>query len=286
MNSEGYKIRHFEPALLENKDFKRLSEFIMSQYGIKMPPAKKTMLQCRLQKRLQLLNFQTFSQYVDFLFSSQGQQDELTHMVDAISTNKTDFFREKNHFEFLYNQGIEDYLIKSGKKKLSIWSAGCSSGEEPYTLAIILDEFSSNKQFIDYQIFATDISSGILENAIIGIYPEEKIAMIPYDLIRKYFLKGKGSYSNKVRVKQNLRDKIIFQKFNLVNSNFDGLGQYDIIFCRNVMIYFARNTQCDLLLKFSNHLNTDGYLFLGHSESITGFSLPLKQIKPTIFRKI
>jgi len=280
------KIEINAPVGLDTKDFKRLSEFIMSQYGIKMPPVKRTMLQCRLQRRIRLLDFKSFSEYVDYLFSSPGQQDELSNMIDAVSTNKTDFFRENIHFDYLYSQGIEEYLAKTGKRKLSVWSAGCSSGEEPYSIAMILNEFSQNKTPIDFKILATDISSGVLENAIIGIYNEEKTSMFSDEFRKKYLLKGKNTYKNKVRIASELRKKVVFQKFNLVSSNFLTLDKFDIIFCRNVMIYFERDTQNQLLQQFARQLNTDGYLFLGHSESITGYTLPLKQIKPTIFIRI
>jgi chemotaxis protein methyltransferase CheR len=280
------KIEICVPLRLENKDFKRLSEFIMSQYGIKMPPVKKTMLQCRLQKRVKNLDFKNFSEYIDYLFSPNGQQDELSNMIDAVSTNKTDFFREKIHFDFLYSQGIEEYLDKTGKRKLSLWSAGCSSGEEPYSIAIILNEFSQKKRPIDFKIIATDISSGILESAIIGIYNEEKTSMFSDEYRKKYLLRGKNTYQNKVRITSEIRNKVIFQKFNLVSSNYMTLDKFDMIFCRNVMIYFERDIQNRILQLLVQQLNIDGYLFLGHSESITGYSLPLKQIKPTIFIRI
>ncbi|MBN2524520.1 MAG: hypothetical protein JXB24_14710 [Bacteroidales bacterium] len=280
------KVEFYEPVSLNNRDFKRLSEFIMSQYGIKMPPDKKTMLQSRLQKRLKKLNYTSFRDYIDFVFSPQGQNEELTKMVDAISTNKTDFFREKIHFDYLYSQGIDDYLEKTGKSKISIWSAGCSSGEEPYTIAIALNEYNHHKRVIDFQILATDISSGVLENAMIGIYHEDKVAMFSEYLRKKYLLRGKDTYKHKVRIVTELRNKINFQRFNLVSQGYSGLGMFDIIFCRNVMIYFEREVQYRLLKQFTQCLNPEGYLFLGHSESITGYTLPLKQIKPTIFRKI
>jgi chemotaxis protein methyltransferase CheR len=270
---------------LETPDFKRLSTFIMSQYGIKMPPIKKIMLQSRLQKRLKVLNLKSFSEYVDYLFSSQGLKDELPNMIDAVSTNKTDFFREKKHFDFLYSEGIEDYLKQTGKRKLTIWSAGCAIGEEPYSIAMTLQDFSIKKKFVDYQILATDISTSVLQLATIGIYSYEKAGLIPEYLWKDYLLKGKNSYRDKVRIVSELRNKISFQKFNLLSSSFDHLGKFDIIFCRNVVIYFERDIQYKLFKQFCQRLNPNGYLFLGHSESITGFTLPLKQIKPTIFTK-
>lgn len=271
---------------LEYKDFKRLSEFIMSQYGIKMSSVKKTMLQSRLQKRLQLLDFMSFREYVDYLFSQQGQKHEISHMVDAISTNKTDFFRENAHFDFLLSQGIDEYIKKAAKRNISVWSAGCSTGEEPYSIAIILNEFCIKNKYIDFEILATDISSGVLQNAILGIYNKDKVSMFSGEYRKRYLLKGKNNYNNKVRIIWELRKKVNFQKLNLISSNFVGLGKFDMIFCRNVMIYFERNVQYRLLKQFAQQLLPNGYLFIGHSESITGLTLPLKPIRPTIYIKI
>lgn len=271
---------------LEDKDFVRLSSYIMSQFGIKLPPNKKTLLQCRLQKRLKTLQHNSFSEYADYVFSTRGQQEEVWNMIDAVSTNKTDFFREPLHFEYLLNQGIEDYLKNSGKNKLSVWSAGCSSGEEPYTLAMVLKEASLNNRPFEFNILATDISESVLQHALVGIYNVEKTLTIPSEYKKKYLLKGKNAYENKVRISSELRNKVDFRKYNLLSTDFSALGKFDFIFCRNVMIYFEREVQYRLLKQFCKSLNPGGLLFIGHSESITGFSLPLKHVRPTIFTKI
>jgi chemotaxis protein methyltransferase CheR len=272
---------------LEDREYARLSNFIMSQFGIKLPPSKKILLQCRLQKRLKQLNHSSFQEYVDYVFSSKGLKEEVTNMIDAVSTNKTDFFREPLHFEFLMNKGLCNYLKETGKSKLSIWSAGCSSGEEPYTIAMVMKEYAAtSKQTVDFSILATDISSSVLEHAAVGIYSEEKTRIIPLDYKKRYLLKGKNGYEKKVRVNYDLRTKIEFRKFNLLNTEYHALGKFDIIFCRNVLIYFERDVQQRLLKQFTAVLNPGGLLFLGHSESITGYSLPLKHIQPTIFYKI
>lgn len=271
---------------LEDPDFQRLSSYIMSQFGIKLPPNKKTLLQCRLQKRLKTLQHGSFKEYIDYVFSSKGQQDEVWNMIDAVSTNKTDFFREPQHFEFLLDQGIEEYLQQTGKNRLSVWSAGCSSGEEPYTLSMVLKEASQSGRFFDFNIVATDISESVLQHAVVGIYKEEKTHTIPADYKKKYLLRGKNNYENKVRISSELRKKIEFRKYNLLSTDYAALGKFDFIFCRNVMIYFEREVQQRLLKQFCKILNPGGYLFVGHSESITGFTLPLKHIKPTIFKKI
>lgn len=272
---------------LEEREYLRLSNFIMSQFGIKLPPNKKILLQSRLQKRLKHLNHSSFKEYVDYVFSAKGLKEEVSNMIDAVSTNKTDFFREPVHFDFLKSSGISDYLQETGKNRLSIWSAGCSSGEEPYTIAMVMKEYGLySKTSFDFNILATDISNSVLEVAAIGIYNEEKTHDIPLEYKRKYLLKGKNGYANKVRINTDLRAKIEFRKYNLLNTEYFPLGKFDIIFCRNVLIYFEREVQQRLLKQFTTVLNPDGYLFLGHSESIAGYSLPLKHLKPTIFKKI
>lgn len=268
---------------LEEREFVRLSNFIMTNYGIKLPPSKKTLLQCRLQKRLGNLNMENFSQYVKYVFSSKGLIEEVPLMIDAVSTNKTDFFREQVHFDFLYNTGIDDYLQGNRFSKLSVWSAGCSSGEEPYTIAMILKEYASQKSSIEFEILATDIASSVLQVGEQGIYDESKAVQVPDEYKKKYLLKGKNDFDKKVKIIQELRSKVQFRKFNLLSTDYSCLGKFDIIFCRNVLIYFERQLQEQLLQRFMRNLKSGGYLFLGHSESITGFNLPLQQIRPTIF---
>lgn len=275
-----------EQIELEDKEYRRLSDFIMNRFGIKLPPSKKTLLQCRLQKRLKALHFGSFKQYVDYVFSSKENHDEISLMIDAVSTNKTDFFRETAHFDFLSEQGIRDYLKKTGKNRISIWSAGCSSGEEPYTIAMIMKDYCMINNRFDFSILATDISDRVLEHAVNGIYTEEKAQNIPLDFKRKYLLKGSNIFKNKVKVTPEIQEKVEYRKFNLLSPDYALLGKFDIIFCRNVLIYFDHDVQFRLLGQLTACLNAGGYLFLGHSESITGYTLPLLRIKPTIFQKV
>lgn len=274
-----------ETIILDDKEFHKLSNFIITKYGIKLPPTKKVLLQCRLQKRIKELQLASFKEYVDLLFASKSANDEITRMIDAVCTNKTDFFREPAHFEFLQESGIRDYLKRSRKNKLTIWSAGCSSGEEPYTLAMVLNELNDSGLDFDYRILATDISETILHKAVSGIYSEDRVETIPMALKKKYLLKGKNDYINKVKIAPFLQSKVEFRKFNLLDPEFAVLGKFDLIFCRNVMIYFDQVVQHRLLQQFSAVLNPYGYLFLGHSESITGHALPLHYVRPTVFQK-
>ncbi len=271
---------------IKDEEYVRLSSFIMTHFGIKLPPSKKTLLQCRLQKRLKALKLTSFAQYTDYILSKEGGREEVARMIEAVSTNKTDFYREPGHFDYLRETGIRDYLQESGKSRLSLWSAGCSSGEEPYTLAIELSEYMNKRPGFDFHILATDISNKVLETAIQGIYPNNKVSTIPPGLLRRYMLRGKNQYADHVRILPELRTKIDFRIYNLLSADYSLLGKFDIIFCRNVLIYFDREVQHRILKQFIQSLNTGGYLFLGHSESITGHSLPLHQLKPTMFKKI
>ncbi len=267
--------------------FYRLSNFIYSRYGIKMPQAKKVMLQNRLQKRLRDLNMNSYEDYCEFVLSKEGEALELVHMIDVVTTNKTDFFREPTHFDFLTQTIMPEFVARDrNKTTLKIWSAGCSSGEEVYTLAIVMAEFIEKAKNLDYLIFGTDISTRILQKALDGVYKEERIANIPIEIKRKYFLRSKDRTKPTVRVAPEIRKKATFDRLNFMDDHYGVNENFDIIFCRNVLIYFDRETQQNVINKLCLHLKTGGYLFLGHSESITGMKVPLVQLQPTIFMKV
>jgi chemotaxis protein methyltransferase CheR len=274
-------------AVMSKDDFKRLSSFIYNEYGIKMPEVKKTMLQSRLHKRLRELNMTSYKDYVEYLFSKDGQQTEVIHMIDMVSTNKTDFFREPVHFDYLHSNVLPDLL--SGphpSRMIKIWSAGCSSGEEPYTIAMSVSEFSQNTgNVFDFSILATDISTRMLKQAVDGIYKEVRVDMLPMNLKKRYLLRSKDRSNPTVRIIPDLRKRLTFQRLNFMDEHYAINDSFDIIFCRNVLIYFDRDTQEQVISKLCTKLKPDGIFFLGHSESITNFNVPLLQIKPTIFRK-
>ena len=279
------EVNNIFKAKLSDKDFEKLSNFIFTEYGIKMPPVKKTMLQSRLHKRLRELNFTDFETYVNYVFSKEGQV-EVIHMIDVVSTNKTDFFREPVHFDFLLETALPHFIQKFGTRRpLKIWSAGCSSGEEPYSLAFTVNEFKEGYPNLDYSILATDISSRILKSGIEAIYKEQKVGAIPVSLKKKYLLKSKNRENPTVRVISNLRKKVIFQRLNFMAEYYDIPEYFDIIFCRNVLIYFDRDTQERVINKLCMKLRPGGYFFLGHSESITNIQVPLQQLRPTIFQR-
>lgn len=288
MNDNSY-MNTFKAALSE-RDFKRLSKFIHSECGIKMPDSKKTMLESRLQKRLRRLKLASFTEYCDYLFSPQGIENELVHMIDVVTTNKTDFFREPGHFDYLAQKALPELIAVHGagiRKELMVWSAGCSTGEEPYTLAIVLSEFAERCPGFKfrYLILATDISTEVLEKAKHGIYEHDKVNPLPPGMKKKYLLRGKNKSSGLVRIAPDLRSNVRFRRLNFLEGDFGMREHMDIIFCRNVIIYFDRPTQEKLLSRFCSHLGPGGYIFMGHSETLHGMNLPLLQVAPTIYRK-
>ncbi|SHO43451.1 MCP methyltransferase, CheR-type [Desulfopila aestuarii DSM 18488] len=279
----------FMDATLTKRDFQQLSSFIYDNLGIKMPDSKSTMLTGRLTKRLRALELSSFSEYCDFLFSPEGQEEEMVHLVNVITTNKTDFFREPSHFSYLTQTALptlQKIHTYNGHNSLKVWSAGCSTGEEPYTLAMVLSEVEASQAGFRFDILATDISTRVLEIARRAIYPMGLIQPVAPLFRKKYLLKGKNAKNPQVRIVPELRKRVRFGRLNFMDENFGLPYTVDIIFCRNVIIYFDKQTQEKLMIKFCQFLNQGGYLFLGHSESLHGYDTPLSQVAPTIYRKL
>jgi chemotaxis protein methyltransferase CheR len=274
---------NFNNIQLNSKEFEQLSTYIFGNYGIKMPLAKKIMLQSRLQKRLRHLNITTFEIYIQFVFSDKGKE-EIIHMMDVVSTNKTDFFREPTHFEFMSEEILSE-IYNRKQNNVKIWSAGSSSGEEAYTITMVMEEFIEKHGHLKYEIIGADISTDMLKKAINGVYKLEKVFNIPESYKRKYLLKSKDPLKKLVRIKSHLRTKVKFFRLNLMDTVYNFPKDFDMIFCRNTLIYFERDTQEKVINKLCDHLKPGGYFILGHSESITNMDVPLQNIKPTIFRK-
>lgn len=276
-------------GVLSKQDFSRLSSFIFSELGIKMPDTKVTMLTGRLSKRLRALGLPSFTEYCDFLFSPQGVEEEMVHLINAVTTNKTDFFREAGHFDFLTRQvlpALQKHQRFDSRNPFRIWSAGCSTGEEPYTLSMVLSEYQqeSQKDF-RFEILATDISTRVLDVARRAVYPFERIEPVTPLLRKKYLLKGRDRKNPQVRIASELRRTIRFGRLNFMDEDFGLPSMVDVIFCRNVIIYFDKPTQEKLMIKFCRYLQPGGFLFLGHSESLHGYTTPLTQIAPTVYQK-
>ncbi|QWR78735.1 CheR family methyltransferase [Candidatus Magnetomonas plexicatena] len=287
--AERAEDNQFKRASLTDKEFRRLGDFVHSEVGIKMPDIKKTMLEARLQKRLKALGFDTFNQYIEYVFSPKGRDAEIINFIDVVTTNKTDFFREPNHFEYLTSTALPTLIRTHGagvRRKLMVWSAGCSTGEEPYTLTMVLDNYGL-KQYngvFSFTLIATDISSRVLEKAQSGVYEEEKVAPIPMEMKKRYLLRSKDRSKKIVKIVPELRSMIKFRRLNFMEGDFGFREEMDIIFCRNVVIYFDKQTQEKLLNKFSRYLIPGGYLFMGHSETIAGLKVPFVQVAPTVYR--
>jgi len=270
---------------MTDAEFFRFADFIQSQCGIKMPQTKKTMLQGRLQKRLRLLKMGSFSAYADFIFSNKGSE-EIFQMINAVTTNKTDFFRESRHFDYLNAVVFPEIINKSNgtvQKQIKAWSAACSTGEEPYTLAMVLSSFTESNPSFHFSILATDISTKVLESAQLGIYQEEKIAPVPMAFRQKYLLRNKDK--TVVRIVPELRSRVQFKRLNFMDEDFGLRDMMDIIFCRNVIIYFDRPTQEIILQRICRHLAPGGYLFMGHSETLSGMELPVTMVSASIYRR-
>ncbi len=268
-------------ATLTDKEFEQFKSLIYEQVGITLDAPKKTLLTQRLGKRLRELELSTYQAYFDRV-TSKGGGEELTQLVDLISTNKTDFFREPVHFDFLREEVLPHV---EATRTLRVWSSASSSGEEPYTIAMTLNDAISDCSQWDIKILASDISTRILAKAASGVYDDERVMQLPQDVVRRHFLRGKGEQTGKLKVRKHLSDLIVFRRVNLMAPAFPIKTPLDVIFCRNVMIYFDRPTQEALVGKFYRYLRPGGFLFIGHSESLQWVEHQFDYIKPTIYQK-
>lgn len=286
------KKTDFIPSLptMTQREFERFSALIYDEAGIKIPQVKKTMLEARLQKRIKARKMRNFEEYADFVFSPAGQQQEMVHLVDVVTTNKTDFFREPQHFDFLVKQVLpyieqgRDY--RSLRTPFKIWSAGCSTGEEPYTMAMVLNEYAQANPGFRFAITASDICTRVLKTAMTAVYPEERVDTIPLALKKKYLLRSKDKDKSLVRICRELRQTVNFQRVNLMDDELAITDVQDAIFCRNVIIYFDKPTQTKLMHKFHRRLAPGGFLFLGHSETLNGLDVPFQSVGSTVYRKL
>jgi len=269
-------------AALSENSFARLAKFVTRELGIKMPEAKLPMVQSRLIRRTRELGFPSVEKYAEYCFNSPDAADERVHFIDAITTNKTDFFREPGHFEYLTTRVLPGF---EGGRPFRAWSAGCSSGEEPYTLAMVLSEFAAQRRGFDFAIFASDISTRVLSRAAAGVYEETQIQPVDPALRKRYLLRSRDTTRKQVRIIPELRRRVTFERLNFMDSQYYTGGSFDAIFFRNVMIYFERKTQEDVVNRMCRNLRNGGFLFVGHSESLAGLDVGLTQVGPAIYRK-
>lgn len=264
-------------AVLSDQEFQQFSGLIYRIAGISMSPAKKPLVTGRLAKRLKHHQLSSFSDYFRFITSTQGK-DELQVAVDALTTNETHFFREPKHFDFLRQRIIPG---RQSGRGLRIWSAACSSGEEPYSIAMVLDELLGNEP---WEIVASDISSRILDKAHSGLFPMERLPEIPKAYLNRYCLKGVGEYDGTILIEKFLRDRVRFMSHNLMQEP-PRLEPFDVIFLRNVMIYFDQDTKRQVVSRLLPLLRPGGYFLIGHSESLNGVINELNLVMPAVYRK-
>jgi chemotaxis protein methyltransferase CheR len=269
---------------LSVKNFKRLAELIHGYSGIKMPVNKRTMLEGRLRRRMRATRITSLNDYCRYLFEDDGLEAEIVHLIDAVTTNKTEFFREPAHFQFLRNSALPA-LAKNGQRAIKAWSAACSTGAEPYTLAMVLEEQRRANRRQDYSILCTDLCTQVLGQAVAGVFSEAMIEPVDMDLRRRYVMRAKDASRGQVRIVPELRAKLSFARLNLMDETYPVDSDMDLIFCRNILIYFDKPTQSKVLSRLCEHLRPGGYLFLGHSESIVGIDLPVVQIANTVFQR-
>jgi chemotaxis protein methyltransferase CheR len=266
---------------ISTEEYQRFRRLIYDKSGISLGDQKQLLVKSRLSTRLRDLKLSTFSEYYDLVLSDP-KEEEFTRLLDLISTNKTDFFREPIHFDFLRDRILPEL---EERKHICIWSSACSTGEEPYTIAVTLFEHARNPDQWNFKILASDLSTRVLVKAAAGLYQEDRFRDVPPDVLRRHFLRGRGGRAGLFKVKPHLSAVIQFRRINLMDSRFPIKTSLDLIFCRNVMIYFDRPTQERLVNKFYRYLKPGGHLFIGHSESLQWVNHPFRTVAPTIYRK-
>lgn len=272
---------------MRDSDYEFIRELVYNHSRINLGPDKKELVSARLGKRLRETKITSISDYCRYL-QDQESEEELSHLIDAISTNYTFFFREIEHFDFLTKVIVPEMQKRRATEKwpsFNVWSAASASGEEPYSIAISLAEQLGIEAAWPWRIEATDISHRILQRARVGIYRDESISKVPPLTLKKYFQKGFGPQEGNYRVKPAILEGVTFRQLNLLDHTFPFTEPFHLIFCRNVMIYFDRATQEELVNKLMRHLVPGGYLFVGHSESLSGVKHRFETVKPAIYRR-
>lgn len=276
----GFSVDAGEGLVLHEVDFLRISRLAYEHFGLDLSGGKQGMVAARLGRRVRELGLSSFRAYYDHIVADRTGE-ALERMVDDLTTNHTSFFREMQHFDFL--RAV--VLPELGKRRqIEMWSAACSSGEEPYTLAMVLSDELGLRAMTDVRIIASDISTRVLEKARRGVYPEERFRDVPLEVMQRHLLRSSSGDGVSYLIKRELRTLIEFRRMNLMES-FAGLGRFSVIFCRNVMIYFDRKTQEELVARLAEHLEPGGYLFIGHSENLNAIHHGLEYIRPATFRR-
>jgi chemotaxis protein methyltransferase CheR len=266
----------------EAKACRYIIDLIYQRSGIRLHEGKEALIKARLGKRLRHLGFASLPEYCDFL-QAGGGEEELERVTDALTTNFTGFLREESHFKFMVDEALPA-LLSPGSSKIRVWSAACSSGEEPYSIAFYLGDRYTAAEGWDWRITASDISTKMLGKARQGIYAGERVQGLPQEWLRQYFQKGIGPWEGHYRIKRSLSERVAFRQINLIEP-YHHAEPFQIIFCRNVMIYFDRATQEQLVRRLCRFLAPTGCLLIGHSESLNGLNLPLRCLRPSIYQR-
>jgi chemotaxis protein methyltransferase CheR len=273
------------PRPLRQKEFDLFQALIYREAGIYLSQAKKALLAGRLNRRLRQLGMKTFNEY--YRLVTGGDDEERVRMLDCICTNETQFFREPRQFELLENR-VLPALKERGEegftsRKIRVWSAACSTGEEPYSLAMVLLAHFPPSSGWEIEILATDLSTRALETASQGIYPDEKVKHIPPSYLKTFVLKGTRSQAGKIKASPEIRSVVRFHRLNLNQPTYPIVGRFDLIFCRNALIYFHSESKARVVHRLLSHLAPDGHLFLGHAESLNGVTKRVRSVIPTVF---
>jgi len=267
---------------LTDNDFNRLRKLVAKHTGISLSDAKRTLVYSRLSRRLRELGLSQFKQYCEII--EQGDTAEIQNFANAISTNLTAFFRESHHFDYLVETVLPAVFARNADKRLRIWSAGCSTGEEPYSLAMVVKEFAPKNSAWDIKILATDLDTRVLATAKRGVYGPDRISGLSSKQLQQWFAKGTGDQGGNFQVIPELREMITFKPLNLMND-WPMRGSFDIVFCRNVVIYFNKATQRDLFQRMSELIPVKSHLFIGHSETLFNVSEQFDLIGKTIYQR-
>lgn len=272
---------------LSDASYEAVATLIEMQIGIKLADGKRTMVEGRLRKRMRMLGLSCLDTYVAHALNPRQAGDELVHLIDSVTTNKTDFFREPAHFAFLQNEAIPALIAAQARRpaRIKIWSAACSIGAEAYTVAMVLESMRERNLDFDYSILGTDISTIVLKDAQAAIYSSAMIEPVPPPMRGRYVMVSRDPARTDVRIVPELRRKTRFERLNLLDPSYPVDTDVDIIFCRNVLIYFDQPKQKAVVTQLAMHLRPGGYLLLGHSESIAGNAIPgLRLVQPTVFQ--
>lgn len=268
---------------LREPDRKKVAEFVQGTAGIQLPASKTSLMETRLRKRQRALGFDSLHAYINYTLETQSGAGEKINLLDALTTNKTDFYREPAHFSFL-----REFILRNKHKlqqPVRIWSAGCSAGHEPYTLAMEMLELQQHWQALRFEIWATDISITCLKQAKRGVYPHDVINPVPMALRKKYVLRSRNKHDDRICMAPEVARRINFAFFNLLDDDFGPLTQrFDVIFCRNVMIYFCDKDRQYLTDRFHSALKPSGILCIGHSEALLDANKRFSKCQPTIYQ--